>query len=256
MRILVPISQAVASDSRLATNEAGNWVDEDDLSWEVNEPDAYALGAALKLREEHGGEVIALCAGPERVSKAIRETLAKGADRAIHIEVEDLKRFDTLDLARVLAAAAATESPDLILTGLQSACSGFGQTGVVIAEMLGWVHSTIAVEIVRVEKGIRIKRELEGGWYQHIELPLPAVLAVQSGISKLRYATLMGIKRARSKKVKRLTPAELGVEPAKRLAIERLYAPVSRKQAQIIEGNPRQAAAELADRLRNEARVL
>lgn len=262
MKILVAVRQVPGPDSRLTPNAAGDWIAEDELSYAVNEPDAYALEAALQLKEQHGGEVVAISAGPQRVDKAIRETLAKGADRGIHVAVDDPLRYDTLDLARLLAAAAASESPDLVLTGLQSEDLGYGQTGVVMAELLGWAHATIAVAIEATGAGelagasLRVKRELEGGWYQHLELPCPAVVSIQSGIGKLRYANLMGLRRARSKEVKRLTPDELGVTPTPRLRMARLRAPAREKRAQIIDGAPHEAAAELVDRLRNEARVL
>src|SRR5262249_39798037 len=153
------------------------------------------------------GEVVALCAGPVRAQQSIREALAKGADRAIHIEEDNLASLDMLGVARLLAGAAKAESPDLILTGLQSDDMGYGQTGVVMAELLGLPHSTIIMQAEIEGSKLRVKRELEDGWFQHIEMPLPAVLTIQSGINKLRYATLMGIKRAKSKEIKRLTAA-------------------------------------------------
>jgi electron transfer flavoprotein beta subunit len=256
MKILVAVRQVPGPDSRLTLNASADWIAEDELSYQVNEPDAYALEAALQLKEQHGGEVVAMSAGPQRVEKAIRETLAKGADRGIHIEVEDPLGYDTLDLARLLAAAAASESPDLVLTGLQSEDLGYGQTGVVMAELLGWAHATIAVAIEAAGAGIRVKRELEGGWYQHLKVPFPAVVSIQSGIGKLRYANLMGMKRARSKEVKHLAPEELGVTPTPRLTMVRLRAPFRERQARIIDGAPREAAEELAELLRTEARVL
>src|SRR5438874_541432 len=119
MKIIVCIKQVPVRDSQLRVDASGRWVQEGDLSFEINEPDAYALEEALQLKEKHGGEVIALCAGPARASQTIREALAKGADRALHIEEENLSSLDTLGLAKVLAAALRGESPDLILTGLQ-----------------------------------------------------------------------------------------------------------------------------------------
>ena len=256
MKILVAIKQVIGRDSPLHIDADGTWIDEEDLGFEVNEPDAYALEAALQLKEKHGGEVVALCAGPDRVSKAFREALAKGADRAIHIAEDNIADLDTLAVARLLAKAAENESPDLILTGLQSDDLGYGQTGVVMAELLGLPHATIIMEIEKLDAAIRVKRELEGGWYQHVEMPLPAVLTIQSGISKLRYATLMGIKRAKSKEVKRLEAADLGVVTDPLLKVERVYVPTSSKQTQLIEGDPRQAAATLVEKLKFDARVL
>jgi electron transfer flavoprotein beta subunit len=256
MKILVAIKQVAGRDSQFKTNSEQTWIEEEDLTFEINEPDAYALEAALQLKEKHGGEVVALCAGPPRVSKAIREALAKGADRAIHVEEDNLARYDTLAMGRLLAAAAGPESPDLILTGLQSYDLGYGQTGVVMAELMGLPHATIIMEVEKLDAGIRVKRELENGWYQHIEMPLPAALTIQSGISKLRYATLMGIKRAKSKEVKRLTAAEAGVSAGATAVLERIYTPRRTKQTEMLEGSPPQVAAMLVDKLRSEARVL
>src|SRR5215475_14600417 len=134
MKIVVAIKQVPARDSQLRVASSGKWVEEVDLSYEINEPDAYALEEGLQLKEKHGGEVVALCAGPSRAAQTIREALAKGADRAIHIEEEDLSGFDPLAGAKLLAAALKSESPDLVLTGLQSDDLGYGQTGVILAE--------------------------------------------------------------------------------------------------------------------------
>src|SRR5229473_2655713 len=202
MKIIVSIKQAPARDSLLRINSAGTWIQDDDLSFEINEPDAYALEEALQLKEKHGGEVVALCADPARAAQTIREALAKGADRAIHIEEENLNTLDTLGVAKLLAGAVKAENPDLILTGLQSDDLGYGQTGVVLAELMGWPSSTIIMQVEIQPGKVRVKRELEDGWFQHIEMPLPAVLTIQSGLNKLRYATLMGIKKAKTKEIK------------------------------------------------------
>src|ERR1700757_832861 len=165
MKIIVSIKQVPMRDSQLRIDAAGRWIQENDLSFEINEPDAYALEEALQLKEKHGGEVIALCAGPARAAQTIREALAKGADRAIHIEEENLNTLDTLGVAKVLAAAAKTESPDLFPTGLQSHYLGYGQTGVVVAELLGLPHSTIIMQADVNGSSIKVKRELEDGWF-------------------------------------------------------------------------------------------
>ena len=250
MKIAVAIKQVPLRDSPLRVNAAGTWIDEDNLSFEINEPDAYALEEALQLREKHGGEVIVISAGPARVSQTIREALAKGADRGIHV---DLATFDTLHVAHSLAEALKAEGPDLILTGLQSDDLGYGQTGVILAELLGLPSSTIVMQVEILSGKVRVKRELEDGWFQHIEMPLPAVLTIQSGLNKLRYATLMGIKKAKTKEIKVITSAEVSQASA---VIERLYAPEKNKQGQIFDGDPKAAAAKLVEKLRFEARVI
>jgi electron transfer flavoprotein beta subunit len=256
MKIIVAIKQVPARDSQLRIDSSGKWIQTSDLAFEINEPDAYALEAALQLKEKNGGEVVALCAGPASAAQTIREALAKGADRALHIEEDNLSALDTLGVARLLAKAVSTENPDLILTGLQSDDLGYGQTGVIMAELLGMPHATIIMQVEKKDSSIRVKRELENGWFQHVEMPLPAVLTIQSGITKLRYATLMGIKKAKSKEVKRLTAAELGVALQSTVTIDRVYAPQKSKQTQILDGSPKEAAAKLVEKLKFEVRVL
>ena len=258
MKILVAIKQVPARDSQLKIASSARWIAEGDLSYEINEPDAYALEAGLQLKEKQGGEVVALCFGPARAGQTIREALAKGADRAIHIEAEDPGAYDPLAAARLMAAALKAEAPDLVLTGLQSDDLGYGQTGPILAELLGLPHATLIMEVEKVDGGIRVKRELEDGWFQHVEMPLPALLSIQSGFSKLRYATLMGIKKAKTKEVKRLTPAELGAgdQAAASISLDRVYLPQHAKHTQLFEGNPKEAAAKLVEKLKFEARVL
>ena len=209
MKILVAIKQVPERDAPISIAADGKWIDESDLNYTINEPDAYALEEALQLKEKNGGEVIVVCAGPERVTSTLREALAKGADRAIHIEADDLGERDTLGVAQILADAAKAESPDLILTGLQSDDLGLGQTGVVLAELLGMPHATIIMQVEVTGSGLKVKRELEDGWFQHVEMPLPALLTIQSGGNKLRYATLMGIKKAKTKETKTVQAAAL-----------------------------------------------
>ena len=257
MKIIVSIKQVPARDSQLRIAPSQKWIEEADLSREINEPDAYALEEALQLKEKHGGEVVVVCVGPPHAAQTIREALAKGADRAIHIEQDDSAAFDPLATARLLAAALKPESPDLILTGLQSDDLGYGQTGVIVAELLGLPHATIIMQVEKQGGGIRVKRELEDGWFQHVDMPLPALLTIQSGINKLRYATLMGIKRAKTKEVKRLAVADLVTAAAATgIVIERIYIPERSKQTQIFDGSPKEAAAKLIEKLKFEARVL
>ena len=256
MKILVAIKQVPSRDSQLKIDSAGRWIDTSDLSMEINEPDAYALEEALQLKEKHGGEVVVLCGGPATAAQTIREALAKGADRAIHVEEDDLGRFDMLGIARLLARAAQAESADLILTGLQSDDLGYGQTGVIVAELMGLPHATIIMRVEKKGGSITVKRELEDGWFQHVDLPLPAVLTIQSGINKLRYATLMGIKKARTKEIRRLKAAELGLDTQPALQLERMYAPQKSKQTVMIEGTAKEQAARLAEIFKHELRVI
>lgn len=254
MKILVAIKQVPERDAPISIAADGRWIDEGDLTYTINEPDAYALEEALQLKEKNGGEVVVLCAGPERVTSTLREALAKGADRAIHIEAYDLSERDTLGVAQLIAHTAKTESPDLILTGLQSDDLGLGQTGVVLAELLGIPHVTIIMQVEVTGSGLKVKRELEDGWFQHIEMPLPALLTIQSGGNKLRYATLMGIKKAKTKETKTVQAAPAATAQA--ITLERVYLPEKQKKTEILTGTPAEVADKLVEKLKFEVRAI
>jgi len=254
MKILVAIKQVPERDAQIHIAADGKWIDESDLNYTINEPDAYALEEALQLKEKNEGEVIVVCAGPERVTSTLREALAKGADRAIHIEAEDLGQRDTLGVAQLLADAVKAEAPDLILTGLQSDDLGLGQTGVVLAELLGIPHATLIMQVEKTSTGLKVKRELEDGWFQHVEMPLPALLTIQSGGNKLRYATLMGIKKAKTKETKTVSPASAAAAQA--ITLERVYLPEKQKKTEMLTGTPTEVAAKLVEKLKFEVRVI
>jgi electron transfer flavoprotein beta subunit len=256
MKIIVAVKQVPVRDTTIRIAAGGKWFDQQDLQYEINEPDAYALEEALVLKDKHGGEVVVLCAGPSRVSSTILGALAKGADRAIHIECEDLHTLDPMAVARLLADAAAGEKPDVILTGLQSDDLGMGMTGVLMAEILGIPHATIIMEIEKQDGSIRVKRELEDGWFQWVTLPLPALATIQSGIGRLRYATLMGIKKAKTKEIRRIVPDAAAKAAAASVSLERVYTPAHKKEAHMITGTPAEAAARLVELLKFEVRVL
>jgi len=256
MKILVAIKQVPERDAPVRIDASAKWIEERELQWAMNEPDAYALEEALLLKEKNGGEVIVVSAGPERVGSTIREALAKGADRGIQIVCDDLSARDALGVARLLAAAIKPENPDLVLTGLQSEDVGLGQTGVIVAELLGLPHATMILHVEKTDSGLKVKRELEEGWFQSIELPTPAVLTMQSGGNKLRYATLMGIKKAKTKELRTVSAAELGVEATPTVTLEQISAPKKQKSTQILPGSAKEAAVALVEKLKTEARVL
>lgn len=259
MKIVVAVKQVPERDAHVRVSADGRGLDASDVAWTMNEPDAYALEEALQLKERAGeGEVIVLSAGPERVESTLREALAKGADRALHIVTAEegagsLAERDTLGVAQMLADAIRGESADLVLTGLQSDDLGAGQTGVVLAELLGLPHATLVLSVETSAGGdarrIKVKRELEDGWFQQIEMPLPALLTIQSGGNRLRYATLMGIKRARSKETK---TTEAGAAAARHDEIVRVALPERTRQTEMLTGAADAVAKKLAERLRAE----
>ncbi|HXN53721.1 MAG TPA: electron transfer flavoprotein subunit beta/FixA family protein [Candidatus Acidoferrum sp.] len=254
MNIIVCIKQVPAKDAPLSI--AGNWIRESDIGFEMNEPDSYALEEALRLKEKQGGEVIALSMGPERVKQTIKEALAKGADRGIHIADDNFAQLDPLGSAKSLAAAIQQQKHDLVLTGLQSDDKGFGQTGVLLASLLDVPHATIIMAIEVDGQKMKLKRELEAGWFQHIECPLPAVLTIQSGINKVRYATLKGIMAAKKKEITTIARESLGVsvEPTQR--VEKIYVPTKTKKTEFLTGTPKEVAGKLVEKLKFEARVI
>ena len=255
MNIIVCIKQVPAKDAPLSI--AGNWIKESDIGFEMNEPDSYALEEALRLKEKHGGEVVALSMGPERVKQTIKEALAKGADRGIHIADDNFAQLDPLTSAKSLAAAIQREKVDLILTGLQSDDQGFGQIGVLLAALLDRPHATIIMAIEVQDGGkLKLKRELEAGWFQWIECPSPAVLSIQSGINKVRYATLKGIMAAKKKEIATIARESLGIsgEPTQR--VEKIYVPTKTKKTEFLTGTPKEMAVKLVEKLKFEARVI
>lgn len=256
MKIVVCLKQTPSGDSALRINDSESWVDLSSVEFETNEPDSYALEEALRLKDEHGAEVIAITAGGPDDTKALKEALAKGADRGILIEDDSFSGGgDPQATAMALAAAIRRESADLVLTGLQSDDAGFGQTGVVVAELLGLPHATLIVELKTDGTSLDVKRELEAGWFQRLALPLPALLTIQSGINKPRYATLMGIKRSKKKPLDRLSLGDLQVALAPDLQLRRVYAPSKQQGGGLITGTPSEQAAQLIAKLR-EVRLL
>ncbi len=256
MKIGVCIKQVPLREEELNINGDATWIEETE-EYDSCDSENYALEAALLLREQHGGEVVAITLAPDSATAILKTALAKGADRGVHIVDDEVHTLDPLQIASVIAAAVSDEGFDLILTGLQSEDQGFGQTGVLLAELLGVTHSTAIVELQMEGTAVHVKRELEGGWFQQVELAKPCVLTIQSGINKPRYATFKGIIAAKKKKINTLQRDE--VMPADCVATQqtlRIYIPETSRQTQMLEGSVDAQAAALVDKLRNEAGVL
>ncbi len=257
MKILVLMKQVANKDAILRINKDSTWIEEADLSFEVNESDGYALEEALRTREKVGGEVVVVSMGPQRAKSVIKDALARGADRAIHVVGDNVVHLSPFAAASVLAEAIRDEKADLIMTGLQSDDYGYAQTGVILAEILGLPHATIVIELDATSEQLRVKRELESGWYQWYAMPTPALLTIQSGISQIRYATLKGIMAAKKKEIKEVSPnAGIAGKPSHQ-RIEKIYLPQKSKQTQFLgDGDAKKGAVELAEKLRSEARVI
>jgi len=253
MKLLVCLKQVPTREWQPRIDESGRAVREQEASFEMNEPDAYALEEGLRLREQHGGEVVVCTAGPARASQVLREALARGADRGIHVESDALSTADPAAVASLLADAVREEQCDLVLTGLQSDDGGAAQTGVILAERLSLPHATIIMQVEVKEGAVRVKRELEGGWFQWVSMPMPALLTIQSGINQLRYATLKGIMAAKKKEIRKVAPATV---PRALVRVVALEVPRKTKKTDLIGGSPAEAARMLVHKLRDEARVI
>ena len=258
MKIIVLMKQVANKDAVLRIAGDEKWINEADIALQTNESDGYALEEALRTVEAKGeGEVVVCTLGPQSAKTVIKDALARGANRAIHIIVEDSRSLSAYQIASTIADAIRDEKPDLIFGGLQSDDASFGQTGVILAELLGVPHATIVIEVDRESLGdkIRIKRELEGGWYQWFTYELPALLTVQSGISQIRYASLKGIMAAKSKEIREVSPTVAAFPSATK--IEKVYMPLKTKQTQILGGgDAKKGAVELVEKLKNEVRVI
>src|SRR5258708_6685293 len=236
MKIIVLMKQVPSKDAILRINKESTWIEEADLSFEVNESDGYALEEGLRLKEKHGGEVVVCSLGPQRVKSVIKDALARGADRAIHVVADDLRNLSPYAAAEILAEAVREEKPDLIMTGLQSDDNGYAQTGVIMAELLRMPHATIVIEVDAAGEKLRVKRELESGWYQWYSMSTPALLTIQSGISQIRYASLKGIMAAKKKEIKEITPAAESSGRPSHQRIEKIYLPEKTKQTKFLRG--------------------
>ena len=256
MKIAVLIKQVPGSESALPINDSNNWIDESSATFVMNPPDNFALEEALLIKErEEGGEVIVLSMGPSRVQKVIREGLAKGADRGIHIEEESQIEIDPLIIAQRFADVLKEENCDLILTGLQSDDTGMGQTGILIGEMLGLPTATLVVETNVMNQNIKIKRELESGWFQWVQLPLPASISIQSGLNTPRYPSLKGIMGAKKKEIKIVSTSEL-TSRTKNQLMENIYVPTASKKTEVIDGPADKAVERIVEILKSEIKVI
>jgi electron transfer flavoprotein beta subunit len=222
----------------------------------MNPPDNFAIEEALLIKEKTGdGEVVIVSMGPARVQKVIREGLAKGADRGIHLEEDGQIQTDPLSIAKSISSILMDENFDLVLTGLQSDDTGMGQTGVLIGEMLGMSTGTLAMETDVQDNVIRVKRELESGWFQWVKLPLPASISIQSGLNTPRYPSLRGIMGAKKKEIKVVSPSDHQTDSILQ-SIDKVFVSQTSKQTEMIEGNADSTVARIIEILKSELKVL
>lgn len=252
MKIAVLVKQVPGSESPLPIDSSQDWLDEGQVAYVMNESDSYAIEEALQICEKNGdGEVVVVSMGPDRIQKVIREALAKGADRAIHVRTDSHDSTDPLTTASALADSLRNENFDLIFSGLQSDDLGFGQTGIILGEMLEMSTASLAMATEVGDGTIKVKRELEAGYFQWITMSLPASISVQSGCNTPRYPSLKGIMGAKKKEISEVTSTISDQQQS----IKKLYAPNSSKETVMIEGSPDEVVNKLVQVLKNDIKI-
>ena len=252
MKIAVLIKQVPGSESPLPLVSSQDWLDESQVAYIMNESDNYGLEEALQIREKNNdGEVVVVSLGPDRTQKVIREALSKGADRAIHIQTNENYHTDPLEAASLFADALKGEDFDIIFSGLQSDDLGYGQTGVILGELLGMSTATLAMATEIMDNKIKVKRELEAGYFQWVTMSLPASISVQSGCNTPRYPSLKGIMGAKKKEINVVIPS-VGDQNQ---SIKKIYAPNTAKETVMIEGSVDQVVEKLVTIFRNEIKI-
>ena len=252
MKIAVLVKQVIGSESALEISDDSRWVKEENASFVMNPPDHYAIEEALAIKEKIGeGEVVIVSQGPARAQKVIREGLAKGADRGVHIEESVDFQTDPLSIAKSLCSAIKDENFDLILTGLQSDDTGMGQTGVLVGELLNMSTATLAIETDIDKEKIKVKRELESGWFQWVTLDSPSSISIQSGINQPRYPSLKGIMGAKKKEIKVLQSENA----EKKQYIDKVFVPRNSKETEIIDTDLNSTIDRIVEILKSEVKV-
>jgi len=257
MKIVVLVKQVLDKDSNINLAADGSLLNREELALSTNECDSYALEEALQIKEKKGGEVIVLSVGNDSVLSVIKDGLAKGADKGLHIKTDNEEDLDALQLAKLIASALRDENIDIVLSGLQSDDKGYGQTGVLIAELLGLSHASLVIGTeVTSDSVIKVKRELESGWFQWVDLRLPTSMTIQSGINKPRYSSLRGIMMMKKKPIETKTIDQLEFNATQKTKIIKMYIPEKSKETVFIEGTSDEIVNQLMDKFVNDIKVL
>ena len=257
MKIAVLVKQVFDKDSNINISADGSLSNREDLTLATNECDSYALEEALQIKEQKGGEVIVLSVGSDSVLSVIKDGLAKGANRGLHIKVDNEEEMDALELAKLIQSALKEENVDMVFSGLQSDDKGFGQTGILLAELMNLSHASLVMGTeMQDDSTIRIKRELEAGWFQWVDLSLPASLSIQSGINKPRYSSLRGIMMMKKKPIDTKTIEDLGFTSSQKTKVVKMYVPEKTKETVYIDGSVNEIVDQLVDKFANDIKVL
>ena len=255
MKIMVCLKQVPHQDARLDIDGDGTWIKEDNIKFEINSYDTYALEEALKIKDAGEAEVVVVSIGPDRVTQALRTALGMGADRAIHVKDPETDGSDALGVAKILGAIAKEESPDLIFMGLMADDGNFAAVPPMLAEFAGVPHTTAAVKVERANGTLTVDREIEGGAHEVVELQSPCLVAVQSGLNQVRYASLKGIMAAKKKPLDVKTAADLGLggqvgAGASKTTIQAIALPPKGDSAEILSGSTDEVVAGLVGKIK------
>ena len=262
MDIVVCVKQVpVTAEAEVMVDESGRDIRKDRLVFDVNEADNYAVEEALQLTEKFGGTITLVNLGPESADKTLRSLLAKGSHEAVRLTDEHFAESDALATARILSAALKSLSYDLVLTGCYSSDLGYSQVGAALAELLGIPHATMVIGLEVLDGKVKVERELEGGIHERLEIDLPALLTIQTGINEPRYASILGLRKAMKKPIKVLTLTELGLAEGEvgregsRVFLDELSEPPRGEGARILEGGPEEVSQKLVDIFREKGVV-
>jgi electron transfer flavoprotein beta subunit len=247
VKILTTVKRVTDPDMKVKLKPDGSGIVTEGVEYKMNSFDEYGVEEAIRIKEEHGGEIVVVSVGPSSATKEIRTALAMGADRGILVETDET--LDSDAVARVLAEVVKSEEPDVIVMGKQSVDSDRNQAGQLLAAYLGWPQATFAFECEIADGWATVGREVDGGTSTK-RVKLPAIITADLRLNEPRYASLPGIMKAKRKQLDTMTPADLGVDVTARVSVLAYEAPEERSAGQIVE-----SVDELIDKLRNEAKV-
>jgi electron transfer flavoprotein beta subunit len=232
-------------------------IDNVGLVYDINEWDDYALEEAVLIKEGIGGSVTAITVGEDDSDRTLRKCLARGVDKAIRLTDDKFKGSDGFATAKILHSIIKDLPYDLILMGALTSDYGSIMVGPIVAELLGISHTTMVKKIEFKDEIARVNRELEGGLEEIIEVKLPAVITVQTGINEPRYVSIMGIRRAMKKEIQILSLTDTGLneeevgEAGSWMKIEKMFTPPVEKRSELIEGNPEIIASRISEILKS-----
>lgn len=255
MKVMVCLKQVPHQDARLDVAADGSWIQEDNIKFEINSYDTYALEEALRLKDSSQAEVVVVSIGPDRVTQALRTALGMGADRAVHVKDPEVNGSDALGIAKVLAAVAKAESPDFVFCGLMADDGNFAAVPPMLAQLMDVPSATGVLATEMTDGGVKVERELEGGSMEVVELSKPCLLAIQTGANQVRYASLKGIMQAKKKPVDVKTAADLGLAgkvgaAAAKVKVAKVYVPPKGDSAEILKGSTEEVVRQLVGKIK------